>query len=228
VSLVQPIQVLGLLIAIPVATALGARRPPRSAVWYAALLILALAGFLAVLGDPGEGRTPHTPESLILTGGMLAGGGLACLASYRAGPAMRATVYGVVSGAWFSLTAVLLRSVSLAFSNGRHFRAFTHSRGLAPLVCLVVAGAAAILLSQAAYQVGPLTASLPAQSAADPLTSVLLGTLVLGEHIRVGHGRLLLYALTLAALIIAARQLAAPAAAGAPKTPRQEQTTGPV
>lgn len=213
VSLVQPIQVLGLLVALPVATALGAPRPHKHSVRWAFVLIAALAGFLALLGDPGEGRVPHAGESAVLTASFLAAGALLCLGVRRTPPTARATVFGLVSGAWFSLTAVLLREVSLAYSDGRHLRAFTHPRGLAPLVCLVVAGVAAIALSQAAFQVGPLTASLPAQSAADPLSSVILGTVVLGERLPIDAGRVVLYAVTLGALIVATRALAAPTAA---------------
>lgn len=213
VSLVQPIQVLGLLVALPVATALGAPRPHRHSVVWAAVLIVALGGFLALLGDPGQGRVPHAGESSLLTASFLAVGTLVCLASRQASPTARATVFGLVSGAWFSLTAVLLREVSLAYSYGRHLHAFSHPRGLAPLIALAVAGVAAIALSQAAYQVGPLTASLPAQSAADPVASVILGTVVLGEQLPLGGARILAYAVTLGALIVATRALATPAAA---------------
>ena len=213
VSLVQPIQVLGLLVALPIATALGAPRPHKHSVRWALLLVAALAGFLVLLGNPGEGRVPHAGESTLLTVSFLAVGALLCLGSRRAPPTGRATVFGIVSGAWFSLTAVLLREVSLAYSDGRHLRAFTHPRGLTPLVCLIVAGACAIALSQAAFQVGPLTASLPAQSAADPLASVILGTAILGERLPLDGPRVPLYLLLLGALVVATRALAAPAAA---------------
>ena len=85
-----------------------------------------------------------------------------------------------------------------------------------------MAGAAAIALSQAAFQVGPLTASLPAQSAADPLASVILGTVVLGERLPIDTGRVILFVITLGALIVATRALATPTAAAREAVEHQE------
>lgn len=63
----------------------------------------------------------------------------------------------------------------------------------------MVLGTAGLLLSQLAFQAGPLTASLPAMSTVDPLLSVAIGVLVYDEHVRRGplSGALLLALLLL-------------------------------
>ena len=56
------------------------------------------------------------------------------------------------------------------------------------LYAFVALGAAGLLLSQLAFQAGPITASLPATAAIDPLLSIVVGVSVYDEHIRRGPG----------------------------------------
>lgn len=66
-------------------------------------------------------------------------------------------------------------------------------------------GATGLFLTQAAFQAGPLTASLPAISTVDPLLSIAIGVLVYDEHLRRGPlagAALLLLMLALAVAIV--------------------------
>ncbi len=72
---------------------------------------------------------------------------------------------------------------------------------------MLVVGAGGQLLTQLAFQAGPITASLPAISTVDPLLSVLIGVLVYHERLHRGPlGGVLLLALLLL-LVISVIQL---------------------
>jgi hypothetical protein len=60
------------------------------------------------------------------------------------------------------------------------------------------------------FQIGALGATLPANLAADPLTGVVLGAVLLKEHIPLTPGHLVAYVLCLAAVVLGAARLADP------------------
>ena len=70
----------------------------------------------------------------------------------------------------------------------------TH-RGLVPLAGILLCGAGGIILTQLSFQVGALGATLPANLAADPVVGVVLGAVLLREHIPLSAGHLILYVL---------------------------------
>jgi drug/metabolite transporter (DMT)-like permease len=203
VSLVQPVQVLALLVAFPVGAALGGPPATRRRTAAAVLVAVAVGGFLALAGDPGGDRSPPGGVITALTVGFLAvGGGVGLLA--RRGPRhLRAAGYGAVSGAWFAFAAVCLRVVSLRLPHHGVLRPGV----LVPLGCLLLVGAAALAMTQAAFQVGELADSLPAATASDPVVAVVLGVAVLGERLPLGAPRLLGYAAALVAVVVGARLL---------------------
>ena len=89
-------------------------------------------------------------------------------------------------------------------------------RGLVPLIGIALLGLGGIVLTQVSFQVGALGATLPANLAADPFTAVLIGALLLREHLPLSAGHLIGYALCLAAVIAGAMRLADPATAPHP------------
>jgi len=70
-----------------------------------------------------------------------------------------------------------------------------------PAYALAGAGAPGIGLTQNAFSAGPLQASLPAISAAEPLTGILPGVIVFGDRIQISPGSLAIQAGGVAALI---------------------------
>ena len=52
-----------------------------------------------------------------------------------------------------------------------------------PLYALVVTGILGAVLTQAAFNAGPLSASQPALLIVDPLASIILGVLIFGEQL---------------------------------------------
>ncbi len=70
-----------------------------------------------------------------------------------------------------------------------------------PLAGLAVIGASALVLTQVSFQVGPLSASFPANEVAAPVVSVALGATVLHEQIPTSPAALTAYLVATAALI---------------------------
>ena len=56
------------------------------------------------------------------------------------------------------------------------------------LYVVLVLGGAGVVLTQRAYQAGPLVASLPAITIVKPLLSIVIGVVVYDEDIRQGPG----------------------------------------
>ena len=98
---------------------------------------------------------------------------------------------------------------------------------------LIAAGGLGLLLTQLAFQAGPLTASLPAIATVDPLLSIAIGVLVYDEHLRRGPlggatlaGLLLLLTLAVIQLARLNTQAAHPRASDPLLPGRPQATTG--
>ncbi|MDA8290429.1 MAG: DMT family transporter [Actinomycetota bacterium] len=191
VALVQPIVVTELALAIPVAIWRRRRRPTRRD-WLGIVAVLAgVAGFLLV-ASPAEGTAD--PDvltwvvSLVPVGGLVAV--LVAVAVSTSGR-RRAMLLGAAGGASFGLLAVLTKAT--AFEVGRD--ALGTLSSWQPYA-LVAVGIAALVVSQSAYQAGPLAYSMPFVTVLEPLVAVLLGDTALDEQVRLSGGYLLAEALT--------------------------------
>jgi drug/metabolite transporter (DMT)-like permease len=227
VTIVQPLQVLTLLVAFPVGAALGGPVANRRRIGAATLIAVAVAGFLLLAGDPGNGRAPRGVAVLVLSVSSLAVGAVIAWTARHRGPSACAVSYGAVSGAWFAVAAVALRVTSLRVAHGG-FRVLVHPLGLVPLLCMLVVGGAALATMQAAFQVGTLANSLPAATATDPVVAVVLGVSLLGERLPLGAVDLLGYLAALAVVAIGARELTRPdpVAAGGTGSPGSPGSPG--
>ncbi|MGW4364243.1 DMT family transporter [Nocardia takedensis] len=195
VLLVQPLLVSALIFALPLSARLNGRRiGPRT--WAsAAALTAALAVFLLV-GDPTEGTATARADAWFapLTCLLLVLAAAVALALRSADPRVRALLFGVVGGALFGVAAALTTGVTDEFARDVG-ATLTGWR----LWALIVAGLTGLYLQQRAYQAGPLTASLPAVTIAEPLAAALIGITVLDERLRTdGWG----YAVVAAAVIV--------------------------
>jgi drug/metabolite transporter (DMT)-like permease len=114
----------------------------------------------------------------------------------RSGP-RRAMLTGAGAGLVFGIQDALTRQTLETLSHHGISSLFTH---WAPYA-LVGAGATGVWLMQSAFNSGPLTQSLPAISAGEPLIGMLLGVLVFGDRVQITPGELALQACGIAALI---------------------------
>ncbi|MFD3508223.1 DMT family transporter [Nocardia sp. NPDC058666] len=180
VLVVQPILVSALVFALPLSARLNGQRITARAATSALILVAALALFL-IVGDPtvGEDNAPFRKwlgPLAILLGVIAAATLVGLLVSSRSAKAL---ALGLAGGALFGLAAALTDRVVHLFGDGlgavlSGWQTWT----------LVAAGLLGLYLQQRAFQVGPLSASLPAFTVAEPLAAAFLGLTALDEQLR--------------------------------------------
>jgi hypothetical protein len=200
-SVVQPVLTTGLVVAL-LLQRLAGRRIGRSALLAACLVVLGLAMFLVVTptGSAGVPAAAAWVPGLLLAGlllavtmgiGLLAGGILRCLC------------LGASVGVSMATSAAL----------GKAWGALLGADGILGLAgswqlwAALACGACGMLLSQAAFQAGPLNGSLAAMMAIDPVVGVVLGVVVFGEPFATGDTaavRVLGFVLTLVGVALLA------------------------
>jgi drug/metabolite transporter (DMT)-like permease len=183
-AVVQPLLISGLLFALLLRRRQG-RPVTAHEVRWALVLTGCLIAFLFLAGANPSG--PHVTGPDRLPAGVAACVGvvlaLACvLLAHRRRPAAdAAALMGVAVGVVYAASAALLKGLTDQAVHGP-WAALTSWQ----LYAVIVVGAIGLFLSQLAFQAGPLTASLPAIAAVDPLLSIVVGVLVYDEHIHRG------------------------------------------
>jgi drug/metabolite transporter (DMT)-like permease len=180
-TLVQPLLVSGLILAVPLEAAFDRRRPARRDLAGVVLGGAGLATFVAV-AQPQSG--PRPPEDADLLGVAVAVGlfvaGLVTI-STRAAPGWRGTLLGVAAGAGYALTATLAKAV-LGRLADHGWVVLADWR----LYALGVVGLASIVLNQNAFQTGPLAGPLTGIELTDPLASIIIGVTAYQERLATG------------------------------------------
>ena len=143
-----------------------------------------LAGFLASAG-PGRGQAVPTTLGWVLVGG---GVGVlvivAVLIARRHQGSFVAALYGAAAGSTFALTAAVTRVAVDQLQGGLGALVTSWS-----FYALMATGGAALVLAANAYESGPITASEPALTIADPLVAITLGATLFGEQIHIASIR---------------------------------------
>ncbi|GGS69053.1 membrane protein [Streptomyces cinerochromogenes] len=180
-SLVQPLLAAELLFTLAVGSVVFRRRPDGRT-W---LAFAALGGGLALFllaAAPSPGRPTARPGDWLLGGGGALGTVVLLVTVARpARGASRAALLGLASAVSFALTAALLKEAV-----GRLGQGPAAMFGHWSLYATGAAGLVAFLLLQGAFGAGSLTASQPALTLGDALTSVVLGWVLFAESIRLG------------------------------------------
>lgn len=214
VVVIQPLVVLMLPVSLVVSAMTGGPRPRVGDYLGVLSVVLGLGTFLALVGSPSGEHIPK-PRYLVITilAVLIVGGLLALLAS-ACTRIVKGAGYGAVAGFYFGTLAVMVDAASDRFSERGVHGLLESARGLVPLLGILVLGAGGILLTQLSFQVGALSATLPANIAADPFVGVLLGAVLLHEHIPLTGIHLVAYVACLAAVVAGAIRLADPDHAG--------------
>jgi drug/metabolite transporter (DMT)-like permease len=177
---VQALLVSGLLFALPAGAALHHRRLSRSD-WLGAMAVVAGLAVLVSVARPSAGHEPSgVAWVVVLTLGLAVVAGLIVRAPREPG-ASRATHLGAACGALYGVNAGLVKATGHLLDRGA-----VHALHAWEPYAVVVLGAVGFLLAQSAFQAGPLGASLPAITAADPVVASLVA--VLAFHERVAGG----------------------------------------
>jgi drug/metabolite transporter (DMT)-like permease len=187
--LVQPLLVSALLFALPLSARIRRQRVSWAEWGWAALLTGALAVFV-LIGQPREGHNrPPIPAwtfALLITVPVV----IACVAAAgRAVGRRRAMLLAAAVAVLLGMIAVLTKICTHRFNIGGWHAVLT-----IPAPYMLVALAVAVTFVQnAALHAGALQASVPIMLVGEPVVAVLLGMVVLGEHVGVqGPGAIVL------------------------------------
>ncbi|GAA2216754.1 DMT family transporter [Micromonospora olivasterospora] len=212
--LVQPLLVTGLIWYVLVFAAAERHRPDPPLLLESMLCLLGLAAFLAV-AQPGrgQGRGLESLGSAVLLGvAVVISVGLCLLAALRLDRRWRPLPLALAAGVCYGVTAGLISSLGFHLEQSP-LTVF----GQWQLYAIAVLGPFGVLLSQNAYQAGPVGApALATITVTDPLVSIAVGLLWLDERIMTGVGYLLGQVFGLVVVVVAVFLLArrAPHAAG--------------
>ncbi|MBO0848309.1 MAG: DMT family transporter [Pseudonocardia sp.] len=181
-SVVQPLLTTGLVVAL-VLQRLAGRRVSQHAMLAAGLVVVGLALFLAVTpgGQPdvpadAEAWTPGLALAVVVLAGTLGGG-------FLLRGAARCVCLGASAGVLMATSAALGKAWGAVLGAHGVVGLATSWQLWAALAC----GAGGTMLSQAAFQAGPLGGSLAAMMAIDPVIGVGLGVVVYGEPFATAH-----------------------------------------
>ncbi len=175
-SVVQPLLVSGLLFALPLAALFDRRRVGLVQMAWAAVVVMGLALFL-VCARPAPGQPIADPVELALASASITATAAGAVLAGAVWRRHRAALWAVAGGCGYGLVGVLLKD-----SVGLVGLGFTVALRSWELYGLVVVGIAAIAVSQAAFNAGPLAMSLPALTIADPVVAVVVGAVLFGER----------------------------------------------
>lgn len=191
VALVQPVVATEIALAIPAAM-WRRRRRPMVRDWVGIVAVLGgVSGFLLV-ASPAEGiANPGilTWIACLVPVGVVVAALLGFAVGAR-GP-RRAMLLGAAAGVSFGLLSVLTKTTAEALSHDvagalKSWQPYT----------LIAVGIAALVISQSAYQAGPLAYSMPLIAVLEPVLAVLVGDTAFNEQVRLSGGPLAVEALT--------------------------------
>jgi len=177
--LVEPLLVLSLVVALPVAAHYERRRISMAALLSAGAIAAGLALFLGA-GQPGDGHPHASTEAWIVLSGIVAVFCLATVAFRNRGTSRRwaAVVLGAGSGVAFGYAAALTERIGHLLNRG-----VVHALTSWEPYALIAAGMVALLLTQGAFHAGALRLSLPTLTVAQPLVAIAISLIFFGEQI---------------------------------------------
>jgi drug/metabolite transporter (DMT)-like permease len=219
VVLVQALLVTSLLFAMLISAAVNRRGITRSQGIWAVLLVAAVAVVVTV-GDPQEGTPRGSLQTWTIVAAVMVPTLVLCvLGARKSSPAVSALLLGFMSGSLWGLFSVLTKGVVDQLDRG-----IPALLRMPEVYVWLVVAVAATAWEQSAFRAGPLTASLPAVTVAEPIVGSVLGVTVLGETLKTNHVGLAALALSVAVMIAATIALAhsqatAKSAAPQPQSP---------
>src|ERR1700757_2929262 len=178
---VQPLLVSSLLFALPLSARLAGRRVTRSEWAWAVTLTVALAMFV-LMARPRQGLYRGQELAWAVATAVIAPIVVFCVAfGARSTGRRRAVLIAVAVGVLFGVDAVLTKLVMYELAEEGALVVLR----LPSLYLLAALGICATVLQQSAFHAGALQTSVPTMLVLEPVVAVLLGALVLNEHLRV-------------------------------------------
>ena len=211
-SLAEPLLATNLLYALVLAGPVSRQAVHRSEIAGAVILIAGVTALSVArvvhAGQVTLGRPAYWPYAGAAAGA--AASGLVRLGRSHSGE-LRATLTGGSAGVVFGLQdALTRRTVAILSTHG-----ITALLTSWPGYCLILVGLTGLWLMQSAFNAAPLHASLPAITAGEPTTGIVLGIVVFGDSVNVSPGMIALQLGGFAALVLGVIMVArAPALVG--------------
>lgn len=201
-ALVQPILAVELLWVFGYLVLRAGGRQARWREWGAAIAMSAgISAFLRAAAPTGG--HDHAPAADWWLAGLAAGVAVA-VAVAAAGdgpPPRRAACLGIATGIAWGFVAAVIKELSSHLTAGPAVFSTWSPYALA------VTGAAAMLLASHAMSAGPLAAAQPGFTTGDPVTAILLGTFLFGEHLGTSPAALAVEVLGLVVFALGVRTL---------------------
>ncbi len=178
-ALVAPIVATDLLFALPVA-AIWERRAMRPRDWSGCALVGGSVAVFVICSPPSAGRSDAPARDWLVAFAAVvlisAGATAAAIVGRRA---TRASLLSIAAGVVFGMTAAVTLSLTRLVRFGDVASIFAHWQ---PWVLLVL-GVTGLVISASAYKAGALRSSLPIMDTVEPVSGVLIGTVVFGERL---------------------------------------------
>lgn len=176
-TLVQPLLTAGLLFAL-IISAVWDRRGLRSREWAGCLALMLGLSLLLAVGSPTAGNPTVASHRWVIVAVLCGAGILALvLASRRATSLVRPALLAIAAAVSFAASDALVKSaVDVLQAHG--LWAVLRGWYVYGLIGIGLLGA---VLVQSAFQAGPLTSSLPALTAVEPVASIVVGIILFAE-----------------------------------------------
>jgi drug/metabolite transporter (DMT)-like permease len=202
-ALVEPLLVLSLVFAFPVAARLEHTRIAASEIVSAAVTVTGLGIFLEVarpaLGHPSAQWKAWVLLSVVIAAACAA---MALAAHADSGP-RAAVLYSAASGTAFGYVAAVTERTGHLLNSG-----VAHTLATWPPYALVIGAVIALALTQSGFQAGVLRLSLPTLTIVQPLVALAIGIGFFGEHVNDRGGAPVIEVLGLAMMTLGAYSLA--------------------
>jgi drug/metabolite transporter (DMT)-like permease len=211
VVLVQALSVTSLLFALLISAKANHRGiTRRQGIW--AVLLAAAVTVVVTVGNPQAGTPRGSLHTWTIVAAVMVPGLILCVIGARKFSGwVSALLLGLMSGSLWGLFSVLTKGVVDQLGQG--ILPLLHTP---ELYVWAVLGIAATAWEQSAFRAGPLTASLPAVTVAEPIVGSVLGVTVLGETLSTEAVGMVALGVSVAVMVAATVALAHSQAAGAP------------
>ncbi|MGW6914619.1 DMT family transporter [Kitasatospora sp. NPDC054939] len=198
VSLVEPLLATNLVFAMALSRLLTGERLGRSGWAGVLLLALGVTAFI-VAGRPTGGGAPAGQLRQWVVIGIVVGLAVLLVALARRLPLFEeATMLALAAGLLYGLQDALTRWTAEELDHG----GLSAVLGTWQPYAVAAAGVVGLLLVQSAFEAAPLRMSLPALTAAQPLTGIACAVAFLGDRLRVTPGALAWQAVGLLCIVI--------------------------
>ncbi len=178
---VQPVEVSGVVMAVPVRAALDRSMPSPQETGVVAMTAGGLALFL-VVSRPSHGNATHLATAAVFVPVALLFALLCFAVGRRLGGRSKAHGFGFGAGIIFGITAGMMKLAGdLADTSGGPVHDVLAVIATWPFWVVAVLGPTGVLLNQAAYRAGPLSASMPHLHILNVAVSITFGVLVFHE-----------------------------------------------